>query len=274
MDILYCGDENIKDGLLISILSLLKTVPSTLHIYVLTIKYKTETKTYNAIPDKVINYLDKLVKGKDKESFVKKIDITDMFVKDAPKPNMRTLFTPCCMIRLFADQVDELPEKILYLDNDIICRKDITEFYNQDVEGYEVIGVLDHYGKWFYKKKMFKFDYLNSGVLLMNLKMIKETKLFEKCRYLCKTEKVRMPDQASINRIAISKKSMPRKYNEQRKLHDDTVIQHFTTSFRFFPIFHPLKVKPWQIDRVHKKLHLHEYDDLLNEYLKLKENMS
>ena len=47
MDILYCGDENIKDGLLISILSLLKNVPTQLHIYVFTIKYQTETKTYN-----------------------------------------------------------------------------------------------------------------------------------------------------------------------------------------------------------------------------------
>ncbi len=36
---------------------------------------------------------------------------------------MKTRFTPCCMLRLFADEILELPDKILYLDNDVICRK-------------------------------------------------------------------------------------------------------------------------------------------------------
>jgi len=43
-------------------------------------------------------------------------------------------------------------------------------------------------------------------------------------------------------------------------------MQHFTTSFRFFPWIHTVTVKPWQVDMVHKKLKLFEYDDLLNEY--------
>ncbi|HCR84006.1 MAG TPA: glycosyl transferase, partial [Lachnospiraceae bacterium] len=36
MDILYCGDEKIEDGLILSILSLLKNVKEPLHIFVLT----------------------------------------------------------------------------------------------------------------------------------------------------------------------------------------------------------------------------------------------
>ena len=47
MNILYCGDENIIDGLLISILSLLKNTDRVLNIYVLTMKYKRKVKGEN-----------------------------------------------------------------------------------------------------------------------------------------------------------------------------------------------------------------------------------
>ena len=73
-----------------------------------------------------------------KENNIRKIDITEIFEKEVPARNMKTRFTPCCMLRLFADEIDELPNKILYLDNDVICRKDCTEFYNQDMEDYEI----------------------------------------------------------------------------------------------------------------------------------------
>ena len=43
-------------------------------------------------------------------------------------------------------------------------------------------GSLDYYGKWFFKNKKIKFNYINSGVLLLNLKKIRETGLFKKAR--------------------------------------------------------------------------------------------
>ena len=130
-------------------------------------------------------------------------------------------------------------------------------------------GVLDYYGRWFFQKKAFKFDYVNSGVLLLNLSKIRETGLFDKSREMCQNKKMFMPDQSSINKLAVAKKIEPRKYNEQRKLHEDTVFQHFTTSFRAFPILHPITVKPWDIERLHKKLKIFEYDDILEEYKKI-----
>ena len=109
-------------------------------------------------------------------------------------------------------------------------------------------------------------DYINSGVLLINLDKVRETGLFKKCRELCKNKEMFMPDQSAINKLAKQKKIVQRKFNEQRKLHKDTIFQHFTTSFRFFPWFHALTVKPWNIDRVHEELKIREYDDILEEY--------
>lgn len=82
-----------------------------------------------------------------------------------------------------------------------------------------------------------------------------------------------MPDQSAINKLATEKKIAPRRYNEQYKLQPDTVIQHFTTSFRFFPFFRTQTVKPWDVKRIHSVLKLHEYDDLLNLYLKIRHNL-
>ncbi len=269
MNILYCGDKNIEDGLLISILSLLKNVNDNLHIYVMTMNMKIKDKEYFAVTDKAVEYLDGLVKEKNRDSFVIKLDVTDKFINELPKANMETRFTPFCMLRLYADMFVELPDKILYLDNDVICRKDISDLYNENIEKYELAGVLDYYGKWFFKKKFYKFDYLNSGVLLLNLKMIRQTGLFRKCRKVCATRNMFMPDQSAINKLSRAKKKLPGKYNEQRRLHKNTVIQHFTTSFRLFPWIHTLTVKPWQVDRVHEKLKMHEYDDILDEYTRL-----
>ncbi len=266
MNILYCGDKNIEDGLIISVLSILKQCKRKICVYVLTMESEEGELSLKPVSDKTIGYLDEVVKKHNPDGFVKKIDTTSLFYTEKPSANLKTRFTPCCMLRLYADQIEELPDKILYLDNDVICRSDISEFYDYDISSYELAGVLDYYGSWFFRNNIFKRDYINSGVLLLNLKKIRQTGLFNKCRQRCRSTEMFMPDQSAINKLAVNKKIMPRRFNEQRHLRKDTVMQHFTTSFRFFPWFRTVCVKPWDIDRMHSVLKLHEYDELLNEY--------
>ena len=274
MNILYCGDRNIADGLMLSVLSLLKAVDGQLHIYVLTMGYSDENHTVQPLPQAVTDALDRRVKQHDPESFVLRLDISDLFAQHPPKANLDTRFTPCCMLRLYADLLPQLPDRLLYLDNDVICRKDFREFYHQDMTGVELAGVPDYYGRWFFRRNLFRMDYLNSGVLLLNLPRIRQTGLFAKCRARCAETKMFMPDQSPINKLSLCKKQMPRRYNEQRRLHGDTVFQHFTTSFRFFPWFHAVSVKPWQTERMHSVLKLHEYDCLLAEFTAWKAELS
>ncbi|MBQ3817023.1 MAG: glycosyltransferase family 8 protein [Clostridia bacterium] len=270
MNILYCGDGNISDGLTISVLSLIKNVKQPLCIYVLTMSYMEKA----ALSEEFADFLDRRVKSVNNESFVKLFDITNLFESEQPNANKDTRFTPFCMLRLFADEIKEIPDKILYLDCDVICRKDFSKMYNIDLADNELAGVLDYYGRWFFKKNPFKFDYLNSGVLLLNMKRIRKTGLFSKCRKLCRNKKMFMPDQSAINKLSIGKRILPRKYNEQRKLKEETVFQHFTTSFRFFPYIRSVTVKPWQQDKLHNVLGIYEYDGLLKEQRILKEEFA
>lgn len=271
MNILYCGDQGIRDGLLLSILSLMKNISEPLHIYILTAELHGPTPC-KALPTDFAAFLDQLVKQHSPQNFVERIDISNLFQRELPEANLKTRFTPGCMLRLFADEVPQLPDRLLYLDYDVVCRKDIAGFYHLDLKDHELAGVLDYYGRWFFRRNIFRMDYLNSGVLLLNMDQIQKTGLFRKCRAMCQTKKMFMPDQSAINKLAASKLIVPRKYNEQRKLHSNTVLQHFTTSFRFFPWFRTVSVKPWHIDALHNTLCIYEYDTLLEEYLEQKNN--
>ncbi|CCI81679.1 glycosyltransferase [Lactobacillus hominis] len=271
MNILFCGDSHAQDGVLITTLSLLKNTSEELHLYILTM----HLPGFKPFSKKAANFIESLLKQKNTANTLTLIDCTNLFTKQVPLQNMKTRFTPYAMLRLFADQLQQLPDRLLYLDDDIIVRKDISQFYKQDLHNTELVGVLDYWGRFFFHNLHTKkiFDYLNSGVLLLNMPEIKHTQLFSRVRALMQVKKMFFPDQSAINKLATKKKIAPRKYNEQYRLQKNTVIQHFTTSFRFKPYFHTLTVKPWDVERVHSVLHLHEYDDILNEYLKIRHNL-
>jgi lipopolysaccharide biosynthesis glycosyltransferase len=104
--------------------------------------------------------------------------------------------------------------------------------------------------------------------------LIKENKLFLKARRRCKWVKMLLPDQTALNLLCRRKKIIPRKYNEQRKIKEDTVFRHFTTIFKTWPTIHTQTIKPWDIEKLHEVLKVHEIDDILEQYLKVKEKLN
>ena len=275
MNILYCGDAGISRGVLVSILSLLMrgSRENVYNIYIATISYDNviqfETKT--------VKFLDGLVKQYNKKSFVKLIDATEVFTANLPKKNMGSYFTPCSMLRLYIDKIPELAklDRILYLDYDVVCRKDIGEFYNMSMTGVEAAGVLDIYGRrWYHYHGLFVQDYMNSGVMLFNVPECLRSGMFERAVKLCATRKMMLADQAALNKTIAKRVLVDRKYNEQEERpHKDTVLHHFSNNFKFWPYFRVQKVKPFEINKVHKVLKITEYDDILKEYDKLKDNL-
>ena len=264
MNILYCGDKNISAGVAISAYSLALRTREPLDIYILTAAPKVEGRTLEALPRSFCDLLSSRLREISPGTQVRLFDVTGLFDAAPPAANMGTRFTPCCMLRLYADLVPEIPDRILYLDNDVVCIGDLSGLYATELGGAELAGVRDYYGSHFFRRRLFVRDYLNSGVLLLDMKKIREDGLFRRARRLCAERKMFLPDQTALNRLAHKKLILPRRFNEQRREHDDTVLRHFTTTFRFFPRFRSVTVKPWQKEKMHSVLGLYGYDELID----------
>lgn len=275
MNILYCGDEGIEQGTLVSILSLVLrgSKDNVYNIYIATVQYE------GVVPftGSAVKFLDKLVKKYNKKSFVKLIDATEAFTSNLPVKNMGSYFTPCSMLRLYIDKIPELSrlDRILYLDYDVVCRKDISEFYGMNLTNIEAAGVLDIYGRrWYHYNGLFVQDYMNSGVMLFNVPKCIENGVFENAVKLCATKKMMLADQAALNKSIHYRKLVDRKYNEQEERpRFETVLHHFSNNFKFWPYFRVQKVKPFDVERVHDVLGVYEYDDILEEYERLVKEM-
>ncbi len=273
MNILFSGDENIEKGVLITVTSILEHTEDEIHIYLISASFTHEGIVHKGISEDFRAFLEGVIREKNSRSTVELFDTTHHFAGNLPDANMNTRFTPGCMLRLFADLIDAIPDKLLYLDNDIIALGDLNELYSTDISACDLAGVLDFYGSHIYKRHFFKRDYINSGVLLLNMKMIRETGLLEGCRRMCKEKKMLLPDQSAINALAKSKLKLDRKYNEQRRERGETVIRHFTTTFRIFPYPREVRCKPWDLNRVHEVWRTDRYDGTVTRGLRLYEEL-
>jgi len=268
INIMFAGNYKVFDGILIASLSILKHCQEEINVYLLTMDLREVNENYKEISNKDINILQNLYQSKNKNSKVIKVDVKDIYLKELAKsPNSESFYTPYALLRLLAEKIDIIPDKILYLDADIVANDNIKKLYDIDINGYEIAGVRDYYGKFFFYP-----SYLNSGVLLMNMKRIRETKLLSRALNLCNTKKVFLPDQTAINKFAKKKLILPSKYNDQKNLKNDTVIRHFSMTLKFFPKFKKQNIKPWHIDDVHNVLKIHEFDDIFDTYKNIIDN--
>lgn len=266
INVMLCGNNKMYDGLLISTISMIKYLQEPVNMYVVTADLRDVDERYVPIDQIQINKLNEIVKKKNSKSNVVLVDITEMFRKEMMNTvNMTTHYTPYIFLRLFADKIEELPDKILYLDTDIVCYKDIKELYDTNIDNYEFAAAKDYFGMWFIDRK-----YINSGVLLMNLKKMRENNSLNNCRKMCMEKKMLLPDQTALNEVCKAKYYLPRKYNEQKQRSDDTVIRHFSMTIKFWPWFHTLNIKPWNVNEIHEIYKINDFDDVLDEYLKVK----
>lgn len=70
-------------------------------------------------------------------------------------------------------------DKILYLDSDVVVLSDLSELWEKDINNFLVAGVEDKYSELMLcHANLDEGDiYINSGVLLMNLKKIRENNI-------------------------------------------------------------------------------------------------
>lgn len=268
MNILFSGNDNVFDGILTCLLSIFKRTKSKepFKVYILTMDVSRMKPEYIAIKDEKTAFLENIAKEYHPENEIIKIDVTGIYEQEfANCPNEQCYCSPYTLLRLFIDLIPEIPDKILYLDVDILFNQDIELLYQTDLEGYEYAAARDHYGKY-----LINPNYINAGVLLFNMKEARRTGLFKKSRELIKIKKLLFADQSAIYRSTTRKKMLPQKFNDQKFLHKHTVVRHFSKRLFYLPYPHTANIKQWNVSKIHSIFHYEQFDDILYEYIYLR----
>ena len=266
--ILFSGNDKVFVGMLTCMLSIYKRSKTTepFVFYVFTLDVSHIKPEYKAITEEQIDFCNRVVKKYNKENRVIKVDVTELYQKEfANCPNELAYCSPYTLLRLLADMVPGMPDKLLYLDVDILFNREIELLYDIDIDEYEYAAARDHYGKY-----LIHPNYINAGVLLLNMKKIKETGLFEKGRELLRKKKLMFADQDAIYKSTTAKKMLPQKFNDQKFLWKNTIIRHFSKRLFYLPYPHTANIKQWMITDVHRIFKYDQFDDILFEYIYLK----
>lgn len=190
------------------------------------------------------------------------VNVSEQLKEINSKLYTRNYFSKTTYFRLYIPELYPQYDKAVYIDSDTIVLTDIANLYNEDMEDNllaaipdgavqtvpvfqeyveKVVGVIDYN------------NYFNAGILLMNLKELREYKLQEKFLYLLEKVKFEVAqDQDYLNRICkgrvklldFSWNRMPVMGGEDKEIK----IVHYNLGF-----------KPWYFDNVLFQEHFWKY---------------
>ena len=146
INLLLSGNEKVFDGALTQLISITNRTKEPIHCYIFTMDATRIKPEYTAISDEQIEFLNEVVKEKDARNEVTKIDVTNLYEQEFKNcPNEGAYCTPYTLLRLLADKIAEVPEKLLYLDIDMMVADDLAKLYDIDVSDYEYAAVKEKY---------------------------------------------------------------------------------------------------------------------------------
>lgn len=267
INIMLAGNSRVFDGVLTCALSIFmrNRNDEAMNFYVLTMDVSHIKPEYTPITEKQINFLDRTAKKYNKDNSFTRIDVTELYREEFDGcPNENAYCSPYTLIRLFADRLP-LPDKILYLDADIMFNRDIHLLYDIDVSDVEYAAARDHYGKYLVNP-----NYINAGVILMNLGKMRGTGILTSARKLLREKKLPFADQSALIRSTTARKLLPQRFNDQKFLHKHTVVRHFSKRLFYLPYPHTENIKQWDVSRVHRVFGYYNFDDVLYEYIYLR----
>ncbi len=108
--------------------------------------------------------------------------------------------------RLLIPEILSFYQKVLYLDCDIICNRNISELYDVDLEN-KLLGAVNNFATVDFDKHVSSLglnslEYINSGVLLIDCAKFIAFGIKNKCvRYLQEHGDLLCPDQDAINAV-------------------------------------------------------------------------
>lgn len=138
---------------------------------------------------------------------VKRVNI-EKYHEYLSKINQKSHVTPTSLLKFELPVIFKDIDVLLYLDSDIIIKENIMSIFEYDISNYYLAAApeLWKYINVFHTQESIKNDfYFNSGVLLLNLKKMREhdipNKLWKKKIELSQTGKFSTMDQDTLNQV-------------------------------------------------------------------------
>ncbi len=130
-----------------------------------------------------------------------------------------THVTKADYLKFFLPSIFKNKDKILYLDSDTIVLKDLSELFNTDI-GDNYLGAVDEWNIEYTKKSKLP-DYFNNGIMLLNLKKMREDNIEKKllnCKLKDKTNEYVTQD--TFNKVIDKIYYLHLKYNVLPTVYD------------------------------------------------------
>lgn len=250
MDIVFICDEEYAVPTAVAIQSIKETNKFKKTIYVISPSLEKNTKELlNSLKDENTN-IQVIIYNKQVDGRFK---IENLHV------------SPTALIKFDLPEIFKEKDKILYLDSDILVKKDLRDLYNIDLAN-EYAAVVKDYKPLTYKpSQLIKLNlthkaYFNSGVMLLNLDKLRKDNIREKLYYYRKNGINYFMDQDALNVVfkenvkyidlkynvisstigAFNKKELESYYHlnnidSKNDIYNQAIIIHLTT-----------KYKPWK----------------------------
>lgn len=173
---------------------------------------------------------------------------------------------PLSLLKFEIPNILKHHKKVLYMDCDIIVRKDISSLFKYDIDKYYLAAVLDS-GILYSQRKLMNDNYFNSGVMLMNLEKMRQENKTKQLYDMKQKISTKLMDQDILNMVFSSDVLyLPIAYNTlytnlmraQGKFSVDDINKKYSTSYKDLDelfenscILHfASKEKPWLYDDV------------------------
>lgn len=202
------------------------------------------------------------------------VDLNKQLEEIKEKLYTRNYFSNTTYYRLFIPELYPEYDKAVYIDSDTVCLSDIAELYNTDMGDNLVAGIPDgviqaiDIFKDYVERVVGVADYnnyFNAGVIVMNLKELRDYKFEEKFIYMLEKIKFEVAqDQDYLNRLCKGRvKILDYSWNRMPVMGK--------TEEKINLIHYNLGAKPWYFDNVVYQEYFWEYAKKTEFYNEIKE---
>lgn len=181
--VVLASDDNYMKHLYVTAQSILDNTKSCIHFHILSNSYPVELNKIckNSRTNSIISFYD-----------MKKVDLSNL-------PSTINYISLATYYRLLLPiLLSKEITKVLYLDVDLIVRQDIQELYSLNIEDYFAAAAIDELDI-FQCKRLKLSKYFNAGVVLFNLKKIREENCLNKFFEIAKRDDIKFQDQDILN---------------------------------------------------------------------------